>query len=176
MAQRPILPAETLSADTQAFFDVLNEEPDLSVVLVSTAYIDACLGALLQKLFIDSSVSLKLLDSRAGPLGTYVSRADACYSLGLISKALYQDLLVLAGIRNQFAHYHLKLNFTEPEVARRCQDLAYVFTLKNGDLDEPMFKLGQLADSRGRLIITVVMVTQRLLLTALGVSKLEPRV
>jgi len=124
MTQRPILPAETLSSDTQAFFDVLNKEPDLSVVLVSPAYIDACLGALLQKLFIDSSVSLKLLDSWVGSLGTYVSRADACYSLGLISKALYQDLLVLAEIRNQFAHYHLNLNFTEPEVARRCQDLA----------------------------------------------------
>ena len=179
MVKRPIIPAEVLSSDTQEFFDVLNKEPDLSVVIVAAAYIDACLGALLQKLFVESSVSSKLLDSRAGALGIYASRADACYSLGLISKALYQDLLVVAEIRNQFAHYHLNLNFTEPEIARRCQDLGYIFTLKNGDhLDEPMFKPGQLSDisdSRFRLIITVVIISQHLLVTALGVKKVEPR-
>lgn len=176
MAKRSILPAEALSGDTQAFFDVLNNEPDFSVVVISAAYVDACLAALLNRRFIQSSVSSKVLDARSGSLGSFSSRADACYVLGLVSKALYQDLLVLAEMRNQFAHHHLSLTFETPELVESCNRLSYAMTLKNGDFDEPMFKPGQLSGARERFTVSVVLISQRLLLTALGVQKLEPAV
>ena len=99
MAKRTILPAEALSADTQKFFDVLNNEPDFSVVVVSCAYLDACLGSILEKHLLQSAVSTKLLDVRSGALGMLSARSDACYALGLISKRIYHDLLVLAKLR-----------------------------------------------------------------------------
>ena len=176
MAKRTILPAETLSADTQAFFDVLNNEPDFSVVVISAAYVDACLAALLEKFFVQSSVSTKVLDARSGSLGSFSSRADACYVLGLVSKPLYQDLLVLAEMRNQFAHHHLSLTFETPELIGSCNKLSYAMTLKNGDLDEPMFKPDQLTNARERFTVSVVLLSQRLLLTALGIQKREQAV
>lgn len=174
MTKHTILQAENLSTDTKAFFDVLNNEPDFSVVVISAAYIDACLAALLDKLLVQSSISAKLLDACSGALGSFASRADACYTLGLVSKSLYQDLLVLAEIRNQFAHHHLSLTFATPELSASCIKLSYAMTLKNGDIDEPMFRSGQLDDIRTRFVLSVVLISQRLLVTALGVKRIEP--
>ncbi|MDC4204581.1 MAG: MltR family transcriptional regulator [Candidatus Manganitrophus sp.] len=176
MTKRTLLPAESLSADTQAFFDVLNNEPDLSAVVISAAYIDACLAALLEKFFVASAVSAKVLDSRSGSLGSLSSRADACYVLGLVSKPLYQDLLVLAEMRNQFAHHHLSLSFASPELSESCSRLMYPVMLKNGNTDEPLYTPGQLRNPRDRFTMTVVLISQRLLLTALGTQKREPAV
>lgn len=173
MAKRSILPPEILSADTRAFFDVLNSEQDFSVVVIATAYIDACLASLLHKRLLASSVSDKLLDPRGGALGTFASRADASYALGLISKALYQDLLILAEIRNHCAHHHLSLSFDSSDLATSCAKLCYALTLKNGDIDEPMFRNGELSSTRNRFVLTAVLISQRLLLTALGVARVQ---
>ena len=175
MAKRPVLPAETLSADTQVFFDVLNNEPDFSVVVVSCAYLDACLGSILERYLLQSTVSTKLLDARTGALGTLTARSDACYALGLISKQIYQDLRVLAELRNQVAHHHLMLSFSTAAVAKACRSLKYAETLKRWDRDdgELMFKPAQLEDPRTRFVMTVVLMSQRLLLIALGVKGVE---
>ena len=69
MPKRPILPVEDLSADTQKFFDVLNQSSDLGVVLVTASYLDASIGSLLHRFFQASAVSDKLLDIQ-GVLGT----------------------------------------------------------------------------------------------------------
>lgn len=95
MSKRVVLPAESLSADTDAFYRVLNDEPDSSVALVASAYIDACLGSMLERFFIESSVSSKVLSPTSGALGSFSSRADVSYLLGLISKPIYQDLQIL---------------------------------------------------------------------------------
>lgn len=174
MAKRAILPAEALSADTQKFYDVLNDEPDFSVVVVSCAYLDACLGSILEKYLLQSDVSAKLLDAGSGALGMFSARSDACYALGLISKRIYQDLLVLANIRNQVAHYHLTLNFAAPAIADACKSLKYAETLvADGEL---MFKPGELKDARTRFVMTVLFMSQRLLLVALGVKRVEEAV
>ena len=79
-------------------------------------------------------------------------------------------------MRNQFAHHHLSLTFETPELIESCNRLSYAMTLKNGDFDEPMFKPGQLANARERFTVSVVLLSQRLLLTALGVQKRETAV
>lgn len=178
MAKRHVLPAETLSADTQAFFDVLNDEPDFSVVVVSCAYLDACLGSILEKYLLQCTVSTKLLDARTGVLGTFTARSDTCYALGLVSKRVYQDLLVLAELRNQVAHHHLMLSFSTPAIAEACRSLKYAEMLERWDRDdgELMFKPGQLKDARTRFVMSVVLMSQRLLLIALGVKRVQKAV
>jgi DNA-binding MltR family transcriptional regulator len=176
VATQTLIPAESLSADTQAFFDVLNGGTDFAAGVIAAAYIDACLAALLEKFFVASTVAAKVLDSRSGSLGSLSSRADTCYVLGLVSKPLYQDLLVLSEMRNQFAHHHLSLSFASPELAESCGRLMYPVTLKNGSTDEPLYTPGQFRNARERFTITVVLISQRLLLTALGTQKREPAV
>lgn len=175
MTKRAILPIEALSADTQKFYDVLNNEPDFSVVVVSCAYLDACLGAILEKHLIQSGVSAKLLDVRSGALGSFSARSDIYYALGLISKRIYQDLLVLAGLRNQFAHHHIMLDFDVADISQICASLKYAETLERWDMDngELMFKPGQLDDARTRFVMNAVLISQHLLSIALGVKRIE---
>lgn len=173
MAKRPILPAEALSADTQALYNVVNSEPDFSVVVVSCAYVDACLGSILEKYFLESAVSIKLLDPGRGVLGTFTARSDTCYALGLIPKGIYQDLLILAELRNHVAHNHLMLSFSTPAIAKACGSLKYAEKLTRWDRDDGslMFQPGQLEDPRTRFVMSVVLMSQRLLLIALGTKR-----
>ena len=121
----------------------------------------------------ESSLSSKLLDVRSGALGSFAARSDVCYSLGLISKGIYQDLLVLGELRNQFAHHHHMLDFSATGIAEACGSLKFAETLERWDMDngELMFKPGQLAESRVRFVMTVVLLSQRLLLIALGTAR-----
>lgn len=167
-----------LSADTQKLFDVLNNEPDFSVVVVSCAYLDACLGSILEKYLLEGTVSSGLLDARSGALGAFSARSDACYCLGLISKCIYQDLLVLARLRNKIAHHHLMLDFSVSTIADECRLLKYAETLERWDSDngELMFLPGQLNDARTRFEMTVVLMSRRLLLIALSMKRVEKAV
>jgi len=170
MPKRIILPVENLSEDTSKFFDVLNESNDLAVVLVAASYIDASLAALLYRFFIESSVSDKLLDVQGGALGSFTSRCDAAYALALINKPMYQDLIKIAEIRNEFAHYHLALDFQAPNVSRLCGDLRYVNSLFGTTNDQnPFEKI--MTKTRDRFVITVVMISQRLLVNGLGIKR-----
>jgi hypothetical protein len=49
VVKRKILPVEHLSKDSQKFFDVLNSEKDLPLILVAASYIDACLASILKR-------------------------------------------------------------------------------------------------------------------------------
>lgn len=122
MKRRPI-PTEQLSVETRHLFDVLNNESDLACVVIGAAFIDTALASLLARKFIASSVSDKMLAS-TGVLGTFSTRADLAYCLGLIKKkSQYKDILIVGRIRNQFAHNHLKLSFKEPEIRELCNQL-----------------------------------------------------
>jgi DNA-binding MltR family transcriptional regulator len=170
MPRRPILPVEDLSADTQKFFDVLNQSSDLGVVLVTASYLDASIGSLLHRHFQTSAVSDKLLDIQ-GPLGTISARADIAYALGLINKALYQDLLKMIEIRNAFAHHHLEQNFQVAAIGALCDELRYVFSLRAGATDQPL-GFGEIArSSRDKFVISAVLISQQLLLRGLGVKR-----
>jgi DNA-binding MltR family transcriptional regulator len=171
MSKRTILPIENLSKDSQKLFDVLNEEKDLSVILIATSFIDACLGSILKNKLIKSSVIDKILDVRGGILGTYSARADVCYTLGLINKPLYQDLTIIGSIRNGVAHHHLELDFDDPTIIEFCSKLSYVSTLKNGNTDESLGMEKYMEGPRNQFTITVVMISQRLLLIGLGVKR-----
>lgn len=112
----PNLKIEQLSSETQKLFDVLNKDDDLSVIIVGSSFIDTVLTSILEKKFIKSSITNKMLDSKGGALGTFIARADACYILGLIRKPLYKDLIKIAEVRNEVAHYRLALNFESERV------------------------------------------------------------
>jgi DNA-binding MltR family transcriptional regulator len=169
MAKRPVLPIEQLSAESQQMLDVLNNDSDLEAVLVATSFLDACLGSILNRQFIDSRVSKKLLEP-SGALGNYSARADVCYALGLIQKPLHADLQKIAEIRNKIAHYHQALSFESDAIRKLCADLSYVMSLKNGNTSEPLFNEELILHPRNRFVITTVMINQRLLIIGLELN------
>ncbi len=153
----------------------MKNEKDLPLILVAASYIDACLASILKRKLRTSSVSDQLIDIK-GPIGSFSARADLCYALELIPKALYQDLLVIAQLRNEVAHYHLELSFGEPSISKLCNKLTYVSTLKNGNTEEPLANREWLEGERNIFIISVTLISQKLLLIGLGIKRKQDAV
>lgn len=166
MPKRALPTTGNLRVDTQAFFNVLNDEGDFAAIVVTVAFLDACVASVLKSRLGDSSVTDKLLDSRRGPLGSFAARVDMAYVLKLIDKLMYQDLLQYAEIRNMVAHHHVSVSFDVPEISAACQNLKYLLTMKNGDLDEMVFTEEQLPPPRERYKFTAVHISNLLLVQA----------
>jgi DNA-binding MltR family transcriptional regulator len=120
-----ILSAETLWKKAEDFYKAINEGSDLACVVISASYLDQCLASLLQKYFIESRISANVLDPKNGHLGTFSSRTDLSYCLGLIPKNLYQNLRVIAKICNAFAHIYPSKRFADPDVVNLCESLTF---------------------------------------------------
>lgn len=116
---------ENLSKEAQKLYDVINKENDLACVLIGASYLEKVLATILERYFIDTKVSAKLLDSLNGALGTFSSRADICYCLGLIPKGFYKNMCTIGEIRNLFAHNHLLLGFSNNEISRLVDSLVF---------------------------------------------------
>lgn len=170
MPKRELLPIEQLSSESRKLYDLVNSETDLAVIVVSASFLDACLGSIINKKLIESSVSMKLLNPQGGAIGSYSARADFCYALGLIEKTLYQDLIKIAEIRNEIAHYHLALSFDSEPIQKMCGDLSYLRSLKNGNTETPLGVWELLVRARDQFVVTAVMISNRLLITGLGIK------
>jgi DNA-binding MltR family transcriptional regulator len=176
MTKKKILPVENLSEDTQKFFDVLNAESDLAVILVAASYIDAALASILQRFLLPGSTTERLLNPRGGALGNFATRSDVCYTLGFICKPLYQDLIQIAEMRNICAHHHLSVDFSHEDIVRSCQKLSYVDSFQGPDAGKPIYPAEWLSGARNRFTLTAVTISQRLLVTALGTKQSSPSV
>lgn len=176
MSKKPtrVLPAETLTEDTQKLYDVLNAEPDHSVIIVSASYLDACLGAILTKFLIGgSSTVTKMLNPGGGVLGTFSARCDLSYAAGLISEVMHKDLSVIAEMRNQCAHHYLLKTFADKHISDACEKLSFAGSLLRWDgVDGPMFPPEHLTELRWRFTITAILLSQRILMDA---GAIEPR-
>lgn len=105
------------------FGDTLKPETDRGCALVSTAYLDSRLENLLRDFFVpNSQVSDELL-GQAKPIGTFSSRIDLSYALGLIGHQERRDLHLIRKIRNEFGHGHIPMDFDSPSIASRCREL-----------------------------------------------------
>lgn len=155
-----------LRTDTQAFFNVLNDEGDFAAIVVTVAFLDACVASVLKSELRDSSITDRLLDSGRGPLGSFAARVDMAYALKLIDQPMHQDLMQYAEIRNMVAHHHVSVSFDAPEISSACQKLKYLLKMKNGDLDEMVFTEEQLPPPRERYKVTAVYISNLLLVQA----------
>jgi len=167
--KRGVLRPEQLSKETDLLFDVLNEEEtDVALVVVAAAFLDASLAGLLATFMVDGNTTDRLL-SPAGAIGGFQVRADLCYALGLVSKPHYQELCVVARIRNHFAHSHLKLSFTEVGVQELCEELT-----SGIDLVQLTGEVVAEMQARNKFILSVVLLSQRLMVDGLSVTTKGP--
>jgi DNA-binding MltR family transcriptional regulator len=116
---------ENLSEQSTMLLKSMYSEPDMACVLIGTGYLDQALASLLQRFFVNSNIADKMLNPIGGALGTFQSRADISYCLGLIPKSLYKNLCTLGEIRNKFAHSYLALSLDDPEIAELVRSLTF---------------------------------------------------
>lgn len=105
------------------FRESLSRESDRGSALMAAAYIDEKLAELLKKYLIkDKQKVIKDLFDFSGALGTFSSRANMAYGLGLIPENIYDDINVLRKIRNDFAHNSDFLTFESEPIKSHCHN------------------------------------------------------
>jgi len=108
------------------FRKALTPETDRGCALMAAAFLDEKLKELLKaNLVNDTKLVHKAFDA-SGPLGSFSSRIDMAYLLGLIPKNSHRDLHLLRKIRNDFAHISDNLNFETTNISARCNELFFI--------------------------------------------------
>jgi len=152
--RKQLIDPEQLSADARRLYDFLNDEKsDVALVVVAAAFLDATLAALLAAFMIRGNTTTGLL-TPDGPIGAFHVRARLAYALALISKSDCQDLCKVAEIRNQFAHSHLQLSFTDTTIQKLCGELKAGIAVMSEDVE---------LAAKVHFVISVVLLSQRLL-------------
>lgn len=117
------------------FLDALgvlnNEESGRGAVLVVVAMLDDILERCIRAFLVEGNDIDKLLDGFNAPLGSLSARILAAYSLGLLSKAEYEECHQLHKVRNRFAH-DVHVSFSDQEVIDRCGNLK-VYVKRNDE-------------------------------------------
>lgn len=127
--------------ELNSFFQELRKETDRGLPLVGAAFIDDKLGETLQSFFVEGKSSKKLLTEFNAPLGTFSSRIEACFALGLIDEHEYQEIKLIKKIRNEIAHAKHGISFQDSKIKGYCSSLKS--DLPRGDgypLKEPRFR------------------------------------
>ena len=104
------------------FIQVLATESDRGMILAGAAYIDNSLRRLLESQLVEDSSIGKLFEYN-GPLGTFSSRTDLAFALGLIDRGIQCDIHLIRKIRNECAHTDLPISFKNCSVKNRIREL-----------------------------------------------------
>lgn len=92
---------------------------------MSAAYLDDKLKELIEKRLVqDKKIARRAFDFN-GALGTFSSRIDFAYLLGVIPKNAQRDLHTIRAIRNQFAHHASPLSYEDEKVKPLCDRLVF---------------------------------------------------
>lgn len=112
-----------LAPKAQAAFEfrsTLNAETDRGCALMAAAYLDDQLGELLRAYLVDDSKTADELFGPLAPLGTFSSRIDLAYMLGLVGPHARRELHLIRKIRNEFGHKYKPMTFEDPGIKSRC--------------------------------------------------------
>ena len=119
------------SSEDNQFSEVMNfrksldAETDRGCALMAAAFLDTELERLLRSLLIeDEKVAGELL-GQSKAIGTFSSRIDLAFMLGLTSSLSRRDLHLVRKIRNIFGHTHLPIEFEDQSIANRCKELTH---------------------------------------------------
>lgn len=104
--------ANKVRADFEEFVNEFHNESDRAAVILGASKLDQLLAMLLEKHFLPYPNNSDPLFSNNGPLGTFSSKIDLSYRLGLIDAPLSKSIHLIRRIRNEFAHevYGAKLS------------------------------------------------------------------
>lgn len=97
-------------------------QTERGAAVLGAAYLDGIMKALLESSFIKGATTKELLND-SGPLGSFAARAKLLYCIGYIPKHIYNDLIRLAEIRNQFAHKRMRCTFDALPSDMSCENL-----------------------------------------------------
>tara|TARA_R110002110_G_scaffold376446_1_gene586314 strand:- start:65290 stop:65823 length:534 start_codon:yes stop_codon:yes gene_type:complete len=129
--------------DDEALFKEMTTAPDRSSVIVSTSYLDDKLTKLLKECLKKDENYFRQLFKPTGPLGAMSNKAKLAYLMGLITKEGLEDVLLVADIRNRFAHWAKPLSFRNKDIRDKVESITLM--RRFFDVARPVSNLDQWA-------------------------------
>ena len=118
-------PARSQTLEVIDFRTSLTIETDRGAALMAAAFMDDKLKhALAGRLVDNRKLVTKALEFN-GALGTFSSRIDFAFLLGLIPKNAHKDLHTIRKIRNAFAHDAKPMSFDDDSIGKLCETLSF---------------------------------------------------
>lgn len=96
---------------------------DRVAAVLGSAFVEYSLRDLLIQAFHPSVDPHELLDRPGAPLGTFAARTSVAAAFGVISIDQAREINIIRGVRNDFAHTILSIDFEHPAIVARCVDL-----------------------------------------------------
>jgi len=125
--KRPPATCEEIIQRRDELFEELSKESDRGVVLISAAFLNEALEALLRARFsirhLKSKSSMNSLFDTFKPLYTLSAKVKICYAMDLIGKWMCEDLEIVRNLRNEFSHSVEAARFDLPAVVRLTERL-----------------------------------------------------
>ena len=159
---------------SELFEELKSESNDYSCVLLGASYLDELFASLLKEKFINGSdTASKVLNPSGGILGTFLSRIDISYCLGLIDKVIKADCQVIGEIRNIFAHNYFKTTFYNNDIQKKCNDLRHINSVFKEQFfeNDKTYTDNELAlIAKNKFIISIVLLTSNLELNIMSIQ------
>ena len=106
------------------FLKEFQDETDRGASIMAGSILDEKLKKILYDFLIDCKQTKDLIDGYGAPIGTFSSRLNLAFSLGLISEHEFQDCNTIRKIRNEFAHkFELDFSFKDQKIKNLCWNL-----------------------------------------------------
>jgi len=101
------------------FQQELKKGTDRDCTLVAASFLESELERVLKsKLVGDAAFKYELFDLE-GPLGDFSSKISMCYALGVISKKIMDNLIIIASLKNVFEQDYKVTSFDSNEITER---------------------------------------------------------
>jgi len=104
---------------------LLHELDERGLILSLAAFAEDSLGELISAFMRPVDSTKRLLEGFNAPLGTFSSRIQAAYALGLVTKEQFCNLEHLRKIRNEFAHSWNPPSFKDPKITDHIKGITY---------------------------------------------------
>ncbi|MDC6390966.1 MltR family transcriptional regulator [Maribacter sp. PR1] len=106
------------------FLKEFQDETDRGASIMAGSILDEKLKTILYDFLIDCKQTKDLIDGYGAPIGTFSSRLNLAFSLGLISEHEFQDCNTIRKIRNEFAHkFEMDFSFEDQKIKSLCWNL-----------------------------------------------------
>lgn len=112
--------------EAASFRKQLTAETPRGSALYAGSYLENLLENLLRNKLIGSNKHLNELLSFNGAIGSFSSKINISYSIGLINQDCMSDLHIIRKIRNEFGHSPKIIDFQDRKISDLCSNLKLI--------------------------------------------------
>jgi DNA-binding MltR family transcriptional regulator len=109
--------------DWETFLREFATSDDRSCAILGVSYLEFLLDQLLRQVFVQDEKAQQQLLNDQGPLGTFSTKIELAYCLGLTTKEERDDLNLVRKVRNDFAHKLKSLTLGDRGIKARCLEM-----------------------------------------------------